>query len=193
MTHSSPVVSTRRDVRLSPTTIQEMLDENVRLIHSLMAHQRCGAVREASELQQVLHRNLIYLATIADSAAAHAATNNHQNPQSSSSSNPSAINSAPNSAVNHSSGSQPATMYTNVPHTTTTNLAPAPGLTSGQVAEKCPMNNYPPTMLNPSGLVATSEQYPGGSPALTPAPQHYHQPNPLVLPNGAQHKENEHQ
>ncbi|VDP89054.1 unnamed protein product [Echinostoma caproni] len=56
-------------VELRFSTVQ---DENVRLIHSLMAHQRCGAVKEAAELQQALHRNLVYLATIADRTTAHA-------------------------------------------------------------------------------------------------------------------------
>ncbi|CAH8608400.1 unnamed protein product [Heterobilharzia americana] len=60
----------RREPPIQPSSIQKMLDENVRLIHSLMAHQRVGAVKEAAELERVLHRNLIYLATIADRTAA---------------------------------------------------------------------------------------------------------------------------
>ncbi|KAH8865127.1 Calcium-responsive transactivator [Schistosoma japonicum] len=60
----------RREQPIQPSSIQKMLDENVRLIHSLMAHQRVGAVKEAAELERVLHRNLIYLATIADRTAA---------------------------------------------------------------------------------------------------------------------------
>ncbi|CAL8100158.1 unnamed protein product [Calicophoron daubneyi] len=67
-----PNFTARREAAVSPASIQKMLDENVRLIHSLMAHQRCGAVKEAAELQQVLHRNLVYLATIADRTTAHA-------------------------------------------------------------------------------------------------------------------------
>ncbi|VDP48078.1 unnamed protein product [Schistosoma mattheei] len=59
----------RREQPIQPSSIQKMLDENVRLIHSLMAHQRVGAVKEAVELERVLHRNLIYLATIADRTA----------------------------------------------------------------------------------------------------------------------------
>ncbi|CAH8585138.1 unnamed protein product [Schistosoma turkestanicum] len=59
----------RREQPIQPSSIQKMLDENVRLIHSLMAHQRVGAVKEAAELERVLHRNLIYLATIADRTA----------------------------------------------------------------------------------------------------------------------------
>lgn len=43
----------------------------MRLIHSLMARQRCGAIKEAAELQQALHRNLVYLATIADRTTTH--------------------------------------------------------------------------------------------------------------------------
>ncbi|KAK4476125.1 hypothetical protein MN116_001344 [Schistosoma mekongi] len=59
----------RREQPIQPSSIQKMLDENVRLIHSLMAHQRVGAIKEAAELERVLHRNLIYLATIADRTA----------------------------------------------------------------------------------------------------------------------------
>lgn len=53
----------------------QMLDENVRLIHSLMTHQRVGALKEAAELERVLHRNLIYLATIADRTTSQPVSN----------------------------------------------------------------------------------------------------------------------
>ncbi|THD20049.1 SSXT domain-containing protein [Fasciola hepatica] len=77
-----PGFSGRRESSVSSATIQKMLDENVRLIHSLMAHQRCGAVKEAAELQQALHRNLVYLATIADRTTTHAAATTQAPPQS---------------------------------------------------------------------------------------------------------------
>ncbi|VDL89226.1 unnamed protein product [Schistocephalus solidus] len=45
---------------------KEILDENVRLIHSIINYQKSGATKEVHELQQLLHKNLTYLATIAD-------------------------------------------------------------------------------------------------------------------------------
>ncbi|KAF7262559.1 hypothetical protein EG68_00175 [Paragonimus skrjabini miyazakii] len=149
-------VGFRRDVRLSTTSIQEMLDENVRLIHNLMAHQRSGAVKEASELQQVLHRNLIYLATIADRTAA--STNPHQvAPQSV----PPASSSAPFSAVSH------------VPPVSSVGLPPStsPGQASLAVSGQPNDGNligYPPNMTNSGGhMCQPPEQYFGHFPAVS--------------------------
>ncbi|KAJ8016238.1 hypothetical protein DPEC_G00005130 [Dallia pectoralis] len=48
-------------------TIQKMLDENHHLIQCIMDCQSKGKTAECTQYQQILHRNLVYLATIADS------------------------------------------------------------------------------------------------------------------------------
>uniref|UniRef100_A0A9L0RDE0 SS18L1 subunit of BAF chromatin remodeling complex n=1 Tax=Equus caballus TaxID=9796 RepID=A0A9L0RDE0_HORSE len=48
-------------------TIQKMLDENHHLIQCILDHQSKGKTAECAQYQQILHRNLVYLATIADS------------------------------------------------------------------------------------------------------------------------------
>ncbi|XP_060792698.1 calcium-responsive transactivator-like [Neoarius graeffei] len=48
-------------------TIQKMLDENHYLIQCIMDYQSKGKTAECTQYQQILHRNLVYLATIADS------------------------------------------------------------------------------------------------------------------------------
>ncbi|XP_035378257.1 calcium-responsive transactivator isoform X1 [Electrophorus electricus] len=47
-------------------TIQKMLDENHHLIQCIMDYQSKGKTAECTQYQQILHRNLVYLATIAD-------------------------------------------------------------------------------------------------------------------------------
>ncbi|KAF7210189.1 calcium-responsive transactivator isoform X3 [Nothobranchius furzeri] len=47
--------------------IQKMLDENHHLIQCIMDYQSKGKTAECTQYQQILHRNLVYLATIADS------------------------------------------------------------------------------------------------------------------------------
>ncbi|XP_036101811.1 calcium-responsive transactivator isoform X2 [Molossus molossus] len=49
-------------------TIQKMLDENHHLIQCILEHQSKGKAAECAQYQQLLHRNLVYLATIADSS-----------------------------------------------------------------------------------------------------------------------------
>uniref|UniRef100_A0A3P8X4V3 SS18 N-terminal domain-containing protein n=1 Tax=Cynoglossus semilaevis TaxID=244447 RepID=A0A3P8X4V3_CYNSE len=44
-----------------------MLDENHHLIQCIMDYQSRGKTAECTQYQQILHRNLVYLATIADS------------------------------------------------------------------------------------------------------------------------------
>ncbi|XP_073649249.1 calcium-responsive transactivator isoform X3 [Tursiops truncatus] len=48
-------------------TIQKMLDENHHLIQCILDYQSKGKTAECTQYQQILHRNLVYLATIADS------------------------------------------------------------------------------------------------------------------------------
>ncbi|XP_012885795.1 PREDICTED: calcium-responsive transactivator [Dipodomys ordii] len=45
-----------------------MLDENHHLIQCILDHQSKGKTAECAQYQQLLHRNLVYLATIADSS-----------------------------------------------------------------------------------------------------------------------------
>uniref|UniRef100_A0A674EUG4 SS18 subunit of BAF chromatin remodeling complex n=1 Tax=Salmo trutta TaxID=8032 RepID=A0A674EUG4_SALTR len=52
---------------ITPTGIQKLLDENNQLIQCIMDFQSKGKTAECSQYQQMLHRNLVYLATIADS------------------------------------------------------------------------------------------------------------------------------
>nr|XP_020023374.1 calcium-responsive transactivator isoform X1 [Castor canadensis] len=46
----------------------QMLDENHHLIQCILDHQSKGKTAECAQYQQLLHRNLVYLATIADSS-----------------------------------------------------------------------------------------------------------------------------
>ncbi|KAI1901324.1 hypothetical protein AGOR_G00033130 [Albula goreensis] len=52
---------------ITPAGIQKLLDENNQLIQCIMDFQSKGKSAECSQYQQMLHRNLVYLATIADS------------------------------------------------------------------------------------------------------------------------------
>ncbi|XP_064189868.1 protein SSXT-like isoform X1 [Anguilla rostrata] len=52
---------------ITPAAIQKLLDENNQLIQCIMDFQSKGKTAECSQYQQMLHRNLVYLATIADS------------------------------------------------------------------------------------------------------------------------------
>uniref|UniRef100_A0A8C6UZ05 SS18L1 subunit of BAF chromatin remodeling complex n=1 Tax=Neogobius melanostomus TaxID=47308 RepID=A0A8C6UZ05_9GOBI len=52
---------------VTPQTIQKMLDDNNHLIQCIMDYQSKGKTTECTQYQQILHRNLVYLATIADS------------------------------------------------------------------------------------------------------------------------------
>ncbi|XP_018079164.1 protein SSXT isoform X2 [Xenopus laevis] len=52
---------------ITPAAIQKMLDENNHLIQCIMDYQNKGKTSECSQYQQMLHTNLVYLATIADS------------------------------------------------------------------------------------------------------------------------------
>lgn len=50
------------------SSIQRMLDENNHLIQCILDYQSKGKTSECSQYQQMLHRNLVYLATLADSS-----------------------------------------------------------------------------------------------------------------------------
>ncbi|KAM8945989.1 SS18-like protein 2 [Pelodytes ibericus] len=59
----------RGKVLLPDDTVQRLLDENDQLIRCIVEYQNRGRAAECLQYQQVLHRNLIYLATIADSSS----------------------------------------------------------------------------------------------------------------------------
>ncbi|XP_054448162.1 SS18-like protein 2 [Pteronotus mesoamericanus] len=56
----------RGKAQVNQETIQRLLEENDQLIHCIMGYQNKGQANECAQYQHVLHRNLIYLATIAD-------------------------------------------------------------------------------------------------------------------------------
>uniref|UniRef100_A0A3P9L8Z0 SS18L1 subunit of BAF chromatin remodeling complex n=1 Tax=Oryzias latipes TaxID=8090 RepID=A0A3P9L8Z0_ORYLA len=60
-------VRPRSKAEVTPQTIQKMLDENHHLIQCIMDYQSKGKKAECTQYQQILHRNLVYLATIAGS------------------------------------------------------------------------------------------------------------------------------
>ncbi|XP_020560448.1 calcium-responsive transactivator [Oryzias latipes] len=60
-------VRPRSKAEMTPQTIQKMLDENHHLIQCIMDYQSKGKKAECTQYQQILHRNLVYLATIAGS------------------------------------------------------------------------------------------------------------------------------
>lgn len=51
----------------SPAHIQKILDENCGLIQTIQEFQNLGKVNECMSYHQALHRNLVYLAQLADS------------------------------------------------------------------------------------------------------------------------------
>lgn len=50
----------------NPIQIQKILDENVQLIQMIQELQNKGKGQECLQYQQTLHRNLVYLASLAD-------------------------------------------------------------------------------------------------------------------------------
>lgn len=51
----------------NPAQIQKMLDENGHLIQTIQEYQSKGKAQESMQYQSILHRNLVHLASIADS------------------------------------------------------------------------------------------------------------------------------
>ncbi|VDK47750.1 unnamed protein product [Anisakis simplex] len=48
------------------STIQKMLDQNSMLIQAIVRYQNSGRAKDAFRYQQLLHRNLVYLASLAN-------------------------------------------------------------------------------------------------------------------------------
>jgi len=50
----------------NPAQIQKVLDENAHLIQTIQDYQNKGKGQDCLQYQQALHRNLVYLASLAD-------------------------------------------------------------------------------------------------------------------------------
>ncbi|XP_029948752.1 SS18-like protein 2 [Salarias fasciatus] len=53
---------------INQETIQRLLDENDQLIRCITEYMQKGRAVECVQYQQILHRNIVYLATIADAS-----------------------------------------------------------------------------------------------------------------------------
>lgn len=51
-----------------PQTVQKILDENAQLIQAIVDYQNKGKAVECVQYQQLLHKNLVYLASLADTS-----------------------------------------------------------------------------------------------------------------------------
>ncbi|KAM8876592.1 SS18-like protein 2 isoform 1-T1 [Synchiropus picturatus] len=56
----------RGKAKIDQETIQRLLDENDQLIRCVAEYMQKGRAVECVQYQQILHRNIVYLATIAD-------------------------------------------------------------------------------------------------------------------------------
>ncbi|XP_019722358.1 SS18-like protein 2 [Hippocampus comes] len=58
----------RGDAKINQETIQRLLDENDQLIRCIVEYMQKGRAVECVKYQQFLHRNIVYLATLADAS-----------------------------------------------------------------------------------------------------------------------------
>ncbi|XP_034732651.1 SS18-like protein 2 [Etheostoma cragini] len=58
----------RGKAKINQETIQWLLDENDQLIRCITEYMQKGRAVECVQYQQILHRNIVYLATIADAS-----------------------------------------------------------------------------------------------------------------------------
>lgn len=58
----------RGNAKINQETIQQLLDENDQLVRCITEYMQKGRAVECVQYQQILHRNLVYLATIADAS-----------------------------------------------------------------------------------------------------------------------------
>uniref|UniRef100_A0A3P9LE51 Ss18, like 2 n=1 Tax=Oryzias latipes TaxID=8090 RepID=A0A3P9LE51_ORYLA len=58
----------RGKAKVNQETIQRLLDENDQLVRCITEYMQKGRAVECVQYQQILHRNLVYLATIADAS-----------------------------------------------------------------------------------------------------------------------------
>lgn len=154
---------------LSPAQIQKMLDENVHLIQTIQEYQAKGQLLECHQYQQVLHRNLVYLASVAD------ANQNIQNllppPQQLAQGNVSQAppTNAPSSGVDVPGGSQQ--QYRPPPGVSTTPTRP----TQSYGQRPYPQNQYQGQYQGAPGVYSPQGGY-------GPTNQGYGPPNPSQQP-----------
>ncbi|XP_014797875.1 PREDICTED: SS18-like protein 2 [Calidris pugnax] len=60
----------RGKAEVNQETLQRLLEENDQLIRCIVEYQSKGRATDCVQYQHILHRNLIYLATIADATPA---------------------------------------------------------------------------------------------------------------------------
>ncbi|XP_048887232.1 SS18-like protein 2 [Brienomyrus brachyistius] len=58
----------RGKAQINQETIQRLLDENDQLVRCIAEYMQKGRAAECVQYQQILHRNIIYLGTIADAS-----------------------------------------------------------------------------------------------------------------------------
>ncbi|KAM9366500.1 SS18-like protein 2 [Symphorus nematophorus] len=58
----------RGKATINQETIQRLLDENDQLVRCITEYMQKGRAVECVQYQQILHRNIVYLATIADAS-----------------------------------------------------------------------------------------------------------------------------
>ncbi|XP_066541354.1 SS18-like protein 2 isoform X1 [Hoplias malabaricus] len=58
----------RGKAQINQDTIQRLLDENDQLVRCVAEYMQKGRATECVQYQQILHRNIVYLGTIADAS-----------------------------------------------------------------------------------------------------------------------------
>ncbi|KAM9480945.1 SS18-like protein 2 [Clarias gariepinus] len=58
----------RGKAQINQETIQRLLNENEQLVRCIAEYMQKGRAMECVQYQQILHRNLVYLGTIADAS-----------------------------------------------------------------------------------------------------------------------------
>ncbi|NP_001290990.1 SS18-like protein 2 [Esox lucius] len=66
----------RGKAQINQETIRRLLDENDQLVRCIMEYMQKGRAVECVQYQQILHRNIVYLGTIADASPNLAPTTN---------------------------------------------------------------------------------------------------------------------
>ncbi|XP_029579450.1 calcium-responsive transactivator isoform X6 [Salmo trutta] len=131
-------------------TIQKMLDENHHLIQCIMDYQSKGKTAECTQYQQILHRNLVYLATIADS---------NQNMQSLLPAPPTPnMGSMGPGGMGQNGGSGPIHSQSNLNDTMTPGLPP-PSLMQSQMSNVSMMQQQSATPHYPSSQTGAGQQH----------------------------------
>ncbi|XP_042263537.1 SS18-like protein 2 [Thunnus albacares] len=78
----------RGKAKINQETIQRLLDENDQLIRCITEYMQKGRAVECVQYQQILHRNIVYLATIADASPDNMPPSSNSTPNETSASRP---------------------------------------------------------------------------------------------------------